>query len=159
MSRHPPAVLWRRFIRVSSRETQRGTPCCVSSASGVTIAEVLVALVFMAVVTVGMTGLAMAIFQGNAKSRAMATAVYLAQDRLETIRNTPYANITSANFPAEGYDGIKIGPTPYPAHSPFPSFQRSVTIQDNIPIAGMKRIVVTVSWPSGSVREEMLVGQ
>lgn len=159
MPRRPPAVLVPSFLNLSPREAQRRTACCLSSARGVTIVEVLVALVFMAVVTVGMTGLAIAILQGNAKSQAMATAVYLAQDRLETIRNTPYANITSANFPAEGFDEIKIGPAPYPAHSPFPTYNRSVSIQDNTPIAGTKRIVVTTSWPGGSVREEMLVGQ
>jgi hypothetical protein len=85
----------------------------------------------------------------------MATAVYLAHDRLETIRNTAYASITAANNPTEGYGAIRVG-TPSVA---FSDFQRATTIQDNTPIPGMKRVVVTVSWQGGSVREEMLVGQ
>jgi hypothetical protein len=112
--------------------------------------EVLVAMAFMAVITVGMAGLAIAIVRGNAKSRDMATAVYLAQDRLETIRNTANANIVSGNFP---------GCAPSPAETPLAGFQRRTCIQIDTPIAGMKRITVTVSWGGGSITEEMLAGQ
>ena len=115
--------------------------------------EILVALAFFGVITVGMTGLAIGLLNGNAKSLSMATAVYLAHDRLETIRNTAYASITAANFPTQGYGTITVGS---PAVA-FPDFQRVVTIQDNSPITGIKRVVVTVSWRGGSVREEMLV--
>ncbi len=85
----------------------------------------------------------------------MDIAVYLAHDRLETIRNTAYASITAERFPTEGYGSITVGD---PAVA-FPEFQRSVTIQENLPISGMKRVLVTVSWAGGSVSEEMVVGQ
>ena len=117
--------------------------------------EVLVALAFLGVMAVGMTSLAIGVLNGNARSRSMATAVYLAHDRLETIRNAAYANITAANYPTEGYATIAVG---NPSVS-FPEFQRTVTIQDDTPIPGVKRVVVTVSWEGGSARGEMLVGQ
>ncbi|HTU03534.1 MAG TPA: hypothetical protein VMG58_17010 [Candidatus Sulfotelmatobacter sp.] len=112
------------------------------------MAEILVALAFMAVMTVGVAGLAVAIIQGNAKSRNMATATYLAQDRLEGIRNTPYAN-------------INCGTT---SDTPVVGFQRVTSTVCDTPITGVKRITVTVSWTGGSTTggsttEEMLVGQ
>jgi prepilin-type N-terminal cleavage/methylation domain-containing protein len=122
---------------------------------GLTLTEILVALAVLGIISVGMTSLAIGVLNGNAKSRAMATAAYLAHDRLETIRNTAYANITTNNNPTEDYGAIRVG-TPSVT---FSDFRRAVTIQDDTPITGMKRVVVTVSWQGGSVREEMLVGQ
>ncbi len=114
--------------------------------------EVLVSLAIIALFASGIAALAIAIVSGNEKAKSMDIAVYLAHDRLETLRNTPYANITPAS---EEYGTVRAG-TP---SVPFPAFQRSVTIQDNTPTAGVKRVVVTVSWRGGSVREEALVGQ
>ena len=126
-----------------------------SPAKGVSLVEVLVALTFIAVFSAGMVGLAVTVVRGNSQAKAMDIAVFLAHDRLETIRNTAYASITSANFPAEGYGTITVG-SPAVAVS---DFQRSVSIQDNTPASGMKRVVVTVTWRGGSVSEEMVVGQ
>jgi Tfp pilus assembly protein PilV len=121
-----------------------------SPPKGVTLIEVLVALAFLAVFAVGMTGLAIAILNGNTKSKSTDIAVYLALDKLETIRKTAYASITAANFPADTYT---VGNPPL-------VFQRSVTIQDNTPTTGVKRVVVTVVTPQrSSVRQEMVVGQ
>jgi Tfp pilus assembly protein PilV len=117
--------------------------------------EVLVALVFTAVFSVGVTALAVSVLRGNAQAQATDIAVFLAHDRLEAIRNTAYASITSANFPPEAYGTITVGSPPVA----FPSYQRSVSIQDNTPAAGIKRVVVTVSWRGGGVSEEVLVGQ
>ncbi len=116
--------------------------------------ELLVALAFMAVFAAGMTGLAVAILNGNAKSQAMDIAVYLALDKLETIRNTPYANVLTANFPAEGYGTITVGGVA------FPNFSRSTTITNNTPVTGMTTVVATVNSRQGSsASEQMLVGQ
>jgi type II secretory pathway pseudopilin PulG len=117
--------------------------------------EVLVSLAVIALFASGIAALAIAIVSGNEKAKSMDVAVYLAHDRLETIRNTPYATITSGTFTDEGYGAVQAG-SPL---RPYPAFQRSVTIQDNTPTQGMKRVVVTVSWSGGSVREEVLVGQ
>jgi type II secretory pathway pseudopilin PulG len=135
--------------RKSSR--RRGT--CASP--GVTIIEVLVTITFLSVVAAGIAGLAVGVVKGNSQAKSMDTAIFLAHDRLERIRNTPYVGVTAAAFPPEGYGAIAVG---NPA-VPFPNFQRVVTIQDNTPIAGMKRVIVAVSWRGGSISEEMLVAQ
>jgi prepilin-type N-terminal cleavage/methylation domain-containing protein len=124
------------------------------SSRGLTLVEVLVALAFLGVFAVGMTGLAVAIVNGNARSQSMDIAVHLALDKLETIRNTPYANITTANFQAEGYGSIAVG------SASFPDFVRSVAIQNDTPTTGMSRVIVTVGSRKGiSVSEEMVVGR
>lgn len=124
-------------------------------AKGATLVEVLVALVFIAVFSAGIVGVALTVLLGNRQAQSMDIAVFLAHDQLESIRNTAYASITTATFPAEGFGTISVGKPPVP----FPDYQRSVSIQDNTPASGMKRVVVTVSWRGGSVSEEMLVGQ
>lgn len=125
-----------------------------SPARGASLVEVLVALTFIAVFSAGMVGLAVTVVRGNSQAKAMDIAVFLAHDRLETIRNTAYTSIVSANFPAEGYGTITVG-----SPAVGSDFQRSVSIQDNTPASGMKRIVVTVTWRGGSASEEMVVGQ
>jgi len=123
--------------------------------------EVLVALAFMAVITTGVAGLAVAIINGNAKSRDLATATYLAQDRLEAIRNTAYANIVASNASLPGStDSATSCPNPVTGAAEMISgFRRTTLIICDTPARGIKRIVVTVSWTGGSTTEEMLVGQ
>ena len=121
--------------------------------------EVLIALWFMAVITVGMTGLAIAIIKGNAKSRDIATAVYLAQDRLEAIRNTAYADITvsNANLPGTSYSASCSASTASP--ETLGVFRRTTTVYCDTPVANVKRIVVTVTGTGGSITEELLVAK
>lgn len=126
-----------------------------SSAKGASLAEVLVALAFTAVFSIGAAALAITVVTGNAKAKSMDIAVYLAHDRLEAVRNTAYASITAANFPPEAYGSITVG---NPAVT-FPDHERSVSIQDDTPTSGVKRVLVTVSWQAGRVNEETLVGQ
>ncbi len=115
----------------------------ISSARGVTIVEVLVALTFMAIVTVGVTGLAIAILTGNSKSTDVGAASNYAQDCLEAIRNTAYGSIATSSC-------TRVLPS---------KFSRSVTIQDNTPVNGVKRVLVTISWAGGRITKETLVTQ
>jgi prepilin-type N-terminal cleavage/methylation domain-containing protein len=122
---------------------------------GFTLVELLVAMTAFAMFSLGMAVLSVGVLAANGKAKSMDVAVFLAHDRLEAIRNTSYGSITSANFPAEAYGTITVGTPPVS----YPNFQRSVTIQDNTPASGMKRVMATVSWAGGSVSEEMVVGQ
>ncbi len=121
---------------------------------GATLIEVLVSLLFIGIFSAGVVGLAVTVVQGNRQARSMDIAVYLAQDRLETIRNTAYASVVSATFPDEPYGSITAGSPP----TAYPAYRRSVSIQLDTPTSNMKRVVVTVEWQGGQVREEMLVG-
>ena len=126
---------------------------------GLTIIEVLVALAFMAVFAAGIVGLAIAILNGNAKSQATDTAVYLALDKLETIRNKAYSTVT-AGTTVEDYGTIKVPPPPVTTGLAYPDFKRTTVVSDNTPATGMKRVVVTVlSRRGSSVTQEMIIGQ
>ena len=124
---------------------------------GLTIIEVLVALAFMAVFAAGIVGLAIAILNGNAKSQSTDTAVDLALDKLETIRNTAYSTVT-AGTTVEDYGPIKI--PPMTAGQTYPDFKQTTVVSDYTPATGMKRVVVTVRSRRGSsVSQEMIIGQ
>ncbi len=124
--------------------TGRRRPGARAWPDGVTLMEVLMALAFMAVVTVGVAGLGTAILNGNTRSRALTTAMHLAQDRLETIRNTDYDVIVPDSFPDD---------------TPLRGISRTTAIQSDTPVRGVKRVVVTVSWRGGSAQEETLVSR
>ncbi len=125
---------------------------------GFTLVEVLVALGLFALAATGLVGLALALMEQNRVSKRLDTAAYLAHDRLEQIRNTPYAQIVPANFPFEDYGTVTAGTPPVV----YPEFQRWVTIQNDTPLPGMKRVVVTVSWrgrfAGRTVTQETLIG-
>lgn len=128
------------------------------SATGFTLIELLVTFTLFALTSLGFASLVVTAIQANRATQATDTAIFLAQDRLEAIRNTPYSNIIPANFPDEAYGQVTAGNPP----TPYPRFRRTVTIFDDTPFPGMKRVVVTVSWrgQSGgevSVAEEILV--
>ncbi len=95
--------------------------------TGLGLVEVIVALLLLAIALLGLA-------VGFPVSRAavylgdrMTTAVSLAQQTLEAMRNRQYAatidEIRTEDFPGED-------PVP-----DFPAFRRVVTIQDNVPIA------------------------
>ena len=122
---------------------------------GLTIIEVLVALAFMAVFAAGIVGLAIAILNGNAKSQATDTAVYLALDKLETIRNKAYSTVTAGTV-TENYGTITVAGESLA----YRDFKRTTLVSDNTPATGMKRVVVTVlSRRGSSVTQEMIIGQ
>ena len=120
---------------------------------GLTIVEVLVALAFLAVFAAGVVGLAIAVLNGNAKSRSTDIAVYLALDKLESTRNKTYSSVAPGSV-TENFGTITV------AGVSFPDFQRTTAVSDNTPATGMKRVVVTVLSRRGSrVRQEMIIGQ
>jgi len=124
---------------------------------GLTMVEMLVALAFLGVFAAGIVGLAVALLNGNAKSQSTDAAVYLALDKLETIRNTAYASVT-AGTTVEAYGTIKVPPVT--SGQAYPDYQRTTVVSNNTPTTGVKRVVVTVlSRRGSSVSQEMIIGQ
>jgi prepilin-type N-terminal cleavage/methylation domain-containing protein len=126
-------------------------------AGGFTLAEVLVG---MAVLTVAMLGVAAAgALQGGivsgvdvgqsavSRGRAVSTATFLAEDRLEQIKRLQYRvgppavdqigdGAPSAALPDEDYGTI-------PGHA---EFRREVSIQTGVPGPNLKLITITVQF-------------
>ena len=123
-------------------KTQRGA---LRSDAGFTLAETLTAVTVLSVALVALlfaTGYGVT---GLDASRRSTTALFLAERRMEQIRawslskaaNQGWANVTAANFSAEGYSTI----------AGYPDYRRSVTITDNpAGIANTKQVEIFVFY-------------
>jgi type IV pilus assembly protein PilV len=113
-----------RPFRIAVQATLRG-----HDQRGITLVEVLVALALIGVGLLAVGTAFPAATSGVEAARQQTTATFLAEQRLEQIRATPYANITSANFPAEDYGAIRdAGGNPLPSAA---RYRRVVTITNN----------------------------
>jgi type IV pilus modification protein PilV len=65
---------------------------------GFSLLEVLVGLVFLAIGLLAIASLQVKSVQGNFFSNNLMQATYLAQDRLEFLKNQPYATLALGNF-------------------------------------------------------------
>jgi Tfp pilus assembly protein PilV len=93
----------------------------VNQQSGITLLEVLLAL---GLIGAGLLALASAFpmgMSGLEAGKQQTVAAFLAEQRLEEIKGTAFANITTANFPAENYGaaGLPVG------------YRRTVAITNN----------------------------
>ena len=115
---------------------------------GFTLIEVLIAIVLVSIGILGLSAMTIGTIQGVIFSEKQTIATTLARDRLEQIKQAGYANVTSAQYPAENYHTL----------AGYEQFQRLVTITDNTPRPNTKTIAVTVAWrdSAGSVRRVVL---
>jgi type IV pilus assembly protein PilV len=105
-------------------------------AKGFSLLEVLVALVFLAVGLLALAGLHVTSLRGNNFSQHLTRATYLAQDRLEFLKNLP---LNDNRLHPNQYDDQRVTFSGVP-------FARTyrVTEENN-----MKTIQYTVSWNDG----------
>ena len=115
-----------------------------ASRKGFTLIEVLVALGIFGVALVSLPPLLMTTVKANGQARRMTTATSLAQDKLEAIRNTPYAAVTS------GQDQVVESGT-------ASTYLRNWTVTTG-PTATTKKVTVTVSWVDTNSHQVQLGG-
>lgn len=99
--------------------------------AGFTLLEMLLATILL---TVGSVSLLQAINSGlfaGGINETELVATYLAQEQIESIRNTAYASI------------IPVAKAPVPG---FTAFQRQVFVDNNVPVTNMKRVTVSVYY-------------
>lgn len=108
--------------------------------AGFTLAEILAAV---GVISFGLIGVAaglMYAYGGIEYGRQQTTAAFLAEQRMEQVKNTALTNfaaVTIATFPAEAYGSIANAPT----------YRRTVTITNNPGgVVDTKLIQVTVFY-------------
>jgi prepilin-type N-terminal cleavage/methylation domain-containing protein len=104
---------------------------CIGPNAGFTLAESMLTLAIMSVGLLALAGLQMTALRGNALSRSMTTAVSIAEQSLEQLKNTPYPDIE-----AEAATQITA------SHL---QFTRQVTVT-NGPLPNTKSVSVLVSW-------------
>jgi type IV pilus assembly protein PilV len=103
--------------------------------AGFTLVESMITLAIMSVGLLALAGLQITTLRGNALSRRMTTAVSIAEQRTEQLKNTPYTDIQ-----AEAATQV----TASNLH-----FTRQVTVT-NGPLPNTKSVSVLVSWQDQS---------
>ncbi len=112
----------------------KAPPLCCPNA-GFTLLESLLALVILSLGLLALARLQISGLQGNAWSRDMTTAVAIAEEKTEQLRNTPFANIQ-----IESATQVTVSNR---------NFTKAVTVTDDAPdgLTGTTKTVrVIVSW-------------
>jgi len=104
--------------------------------SGFSLIEVLIGLVFLAIGLLAMAGLQAASIRGNTFSNNLMQATYVAQDRLEFLKNLPF---DSSELQAGNYNLTPITISGV-------NFNQSYTVVVN---GNLKTINYTVTWNDG----------
>src|SRR5712691_1779299 len=104
--------------------------------AGFTLIETMFALVILSISLLALAGLQVTALRGNALSRRMTTAVSIAEQKIEQLKDTPFANIQ-----AESPTQVTVSNL---------HFTRQVTITNNSPLANSMTVSVSVSWKDGA---------
>lgn len=117
-----------------------------SGQSGFGLAEVVVTIALLAIMSIGLTGMFRAIvhIQGSARNQQVATLA--AQREIESLRNNNYNSLAAGstiNFTAD-----------LPADLPSP---KSGTVAVSEPSSGLKRVDVTVTYNQSGKNKQVIV--
>ncbi len=100
----------------------------ISSPSGFTLIEVMIAMMILTVGLLGVAGVVTAVINGNKLSEGITMATTLAQDKLEEMKDTNYDSLGSNSDTQQSI------------------YTRTWTTTADSPAAGMKTIQVTVQF-------------
>lgn len=101
----------------------------LANSKGFTLVEVMIAIAVLVIGLLGVAGVAATIINGNALGKEITTATTLAQDKMEELKGTAYASLTSGSDTQESI------------------YTRTWTVTSDVPAAGMKTIAVVVTFP------------
>ena len=104
--------------------------------SGFTLIEIMITLVILSLCILALGGLQVNAIRGNALSKLMTKAVFIAEEKVEQIKNTSYTNIQSES--------------PQQVIKSSMNFTRQVTVTNNSPLPNTRTVNVTVTWQEGS---------
>jgi type IV pilus assembly protein PilV len=117
----------------------------VSGDRGFTLVELLITLTIMFVGLLGLVALQVSAMRAGSLSRGMTEATGLAQDKLEALQRTPYANL-SALAPSSPVTETQLGPLGTTVSGPY-------TRRTSVTLAGaVLTMNVAVSWSDNDGR-------
>jgi type IV pilus assembly protein PilV len=108
----------------------------ISIEEGFTLVETMIALVVLSVGLVALAALQTSAIRGNAFSKRMTTAVSIANEKMEQLKNSSYANILSES--------------PTQINQSNMNYSRQVIVTNNSPLPNTKTVNVTITWSEGS---------
>jgi type IV pilus assembly protein PilV len=108
----------------------------IRNEDGFTLVELMITLVILSIGLVALAGLQISAIKGNTFSKRMTAAVSIANQKLEQLKDTAYANIVSESSTQVTQSNM--------------TFYRQVTVTNNTPLANTKTVNVTVTWSDGS---------
>lgn len=111
--------------------------------SGFSLVELLVAMVVLGIVSTGVFTLFQAIQRSMIASQYRELATRAAQREVETLRNNNYAQLTPGT------------PIDFTANIPTLLPSRNGTVDVTEPIAGLRRVDVTVAYKHGSTNNSV----
>jgi type IV pilus assembly protein PilV len=103
--------------------------------AGFTLVESMLTLAIMSMSLLALAGLQITALRGNALARRITTAVSIAEQRIEQLKNTSYANIQAEAATQVSASNLH--------------FTRQVTVT-NGPLPNTKSVSVLVSWQDQS---------
>lgn len=98
-------------------------------AHGFSLIEIMFALTFLAIGIMAVAAMIPAGTRGVTQSRVLTSGLMAAQVKLEDLKGTPFAALTSGTFS----DTTSV-------------FTRTWTVTDSVPMAGCKKLDVTARW-------------
>jgi prepilin-type N-terminal cleavage/methylation domain-containing protein len=110
----------------------------VRRADGFSLIEILIATAIIAVALLAVVAMFPTAYRNVDWSGEQTTDVTLAQQRLEWVRNQPYASAALAG-----------GTTTEPLGGNYTGYTRTTTVEDDTPVVGVKQVTVAVASPSG----------
>jgi Tfp pilus assembly protein PilV len=120
---------------------------------GAALLEILFANFIVVTTLLGLSGMTVMVMQSNSSSDLRDTAINLAQDKLEELKNALFTSSvladvnTSNNSDLESTSNVDYQVTNInELGKPGGIFTRTWNIADNTPKAGMKTLVVIVTW-------------
>jgi Tfp pilus assembly protein PilV len=119
-----------------------GTAPPGSGQAGLSLVDVMVAMVIMMLALVGLAAVIPMATSASQQGWQQSAAVAVAEEVLECMRAQTYTtttdNITAANFPNNGPDVCGV--------SPPPRYTYTVTISNDTPITSTKTVTVSVTY-------------
>lgn len=136
---------------------------------GFTLVEVMIASGLMSFEILAVIAIFTTSMKANSFARHLTSASYLAQDLLDTAKNTPYVNLFTLAVSDEcfNYDvgSVDCSYTPSPGddvetiRNSNPVYTRSVDVNQNTPEPGVTEVEAEVSWndDSGNTHSTTLI--
>ena len=116
----------------------RKRPGLLSDDSGISFIDLMLALVVLTIGVLAMMDLQVIALRSNASSQNSATALALAETKMEEVKNKLFTSIASEAAATWTDTATKV------------TYTTTVTVTNSTPVTGAKKVDITVTWSDKS---------